>query len=89
MYRHAICRDKGRFHPTQKPLAFMVELIEKHSNRGGVVLDCFSGSGTTAVACLKTGRNFIGCELDEGYFTKAKERIEGTVGVVNTDTEGV
>ena len=41
-----------------------------------IVLDCFMGSGSTGVACLNTNRDFIGIELDEGYFKNAKERIE-------------
>ncbi|MFR7477035.1 DNA methyltransferase, partial [Frisingicoccus sp.] len=54
---------KGRFHPTQKPLALISDLIEKHSVKDDLVLDCFSGSGTTAVAAAKTGRRFVGCEM--------------------------
>lgn len=49
IYKYPICHDKGRFHPTQKPLALIEELIKKHSEEGDVVVDCFSGSGTTAV----------------------------------------
>lgn len=76
MYKFPICHDKGRFHPTQKPLDLIKTLITKHSNEGDLVLDCFSGSGTTAVACIETNRNFIGCEIDKTYFEKATERIK-------------
>ena len=62
-------------HPTQKPLKLMEELLEIHSNKGELVLDCFIGSGSTAIACLNTNRNFIGFELDETYFDLANERI--------------
>ena len=75
MYSYPICQDKGRFHPTQKPLAFMEELIKKHSNEGDTVLDCFAGSCTTGLAAFNTNRNFIGCEIDEEYFNKAKKRV--------------
>ena len=77
MYAYPICRDKGRFHPTQKPLALIEELIKIHSNDGDIILDCFSGSGTTAVATLKVGgnRKFIGCELDENFYNKSVDRI--------------
>lgn len=44
---------------------------------GGLVLDPFMGSGTTAVACLRTGRHFLGCEMHPGYFERAQKRIEG------------
>ena len=66
--------DKG-LHPTQKSLKLMQELVKIHSNEGDVILDCFAGSASCAVACYNTGRNFMGCELDETYYTKASERI--------------
>ena len=76
IYEYPICRDKGRFHPTQKPLALFEDLVRKHSNEGELVLDCFSGAATTAVACTNLGRNFIGCELDKEYYDKSMKRIE-------------
>ena len=66
--------DKG-LHPTQKSLKLMQELILIHSNEGGVVLDCFMGSGTTGVAAKNLNRDFIGIEMDEGYFKIASSRI--------------
>lgn len=77
IYQYPICHDKGRFHPTQKPVALLEDIIEKHSNSGELVLDCFSGSGSTAVAAFNTNRNFIGCEISEEYYTKSIYRIEG------------
>jgi DNA modification methylase len=62
-------------HPTQKPLSILKKLIEVSSNEGDVVLDCFMGVGSTAVACKELGRNFIGCELDEGYWKIGVERL--------------
>ena len=76
LYQYSICQDKGRFHPTQKPLAFMEELIKKHSNENDVVLDCFAGSCTTGVAALNTNRQFIGCEIDSEYYKKSIERLK-------------
>lgn len=76
VYEYPICHDKGRFHPTQKPLELISALIEKHSNQGDLVLDCFSGSGTCALAAYQTGRRFVGCELDETYFKKSLKRLE-------------
>lgn len=75
IYNFPICHDKGRFHPTQKPLELIEALILKHSNEGDKVLDCFSGSGTTAIASLKNNRNFIGCEINPEYYEKARARI--------------
>ena len=65
-----------RFHPTQKSLPLFEELIKKHSKEGDIVLDCFLGSGTTAIASLKTGRNFTGCEIDETFYNKTNKRLE-------------
>jgi DNA modification methylase len=76
IYEFPICHDKGRFHPTQKPLALIEALVEKHSNEGDFVLDCFFGSATTAVACKNLNRSFIGCELNEEYYKKALDRIK-------------
>ena len=66
----------GKLHPTMKPLPLMEYLIKSSSNEGDVVLDCFMGSGTTGVAAKNLNRNFIGIEMDEGYFKIAQERIE-------------
>jgi DNA modification methylase len=63
-------------HPTQKPVALMEYLIKTYTNEGETVLDNTMGSGTCGVACVNTGRNFIGIELDGGYFKIAQERIE-------------
>lgn len=76
IYKYPICHDKGRFHPTQKPLALMEELILKHSNEGDVVLDCFAGSGTTALAAFNQNRNFVGCEISDEYYEKSIERLK-------------
>jgi site-specific DNA-methyltransferase (adenine-specific) len=68
-----------KVHPTQKPWELIAKAIEDSTEPGGVVLDTFMGSGTTAVACLRTGRNFIGFELDERYHAIAQQRIADTV----------
>ncbi len=67
----------GRIHPTQKPVALMEYLIKTYTNPGDTVLDNCMGSGTTGVACMNTGRNFIGIEKDveHGYFAIAEKRI--------------
>ena len=66
------------YHPTQKPVALMEYLIRTYTNEGDVVLDNCMGSGTTGVACVNTGRKFIGMELDEKYYQIANDRISGT-----------
>ena len=69
-------KDNDGYHPTQKPVSLLEDLIQTYSNEGDAVLDFTMGSGSTGVACVNTNRNFIGIELDEGYFQIAKERIE-------------
>ena len=76
IYRYPIYHGKDRFHGTQKSLKLFEELIRKHSNEGDLVVDCFLGSGTTAVAALKTKRNFTGCEIDNGTYIHMKERVK-------------
>ena len=68
--------NNGNVHPTQKPVPLLEYLIRTYTNEGETVLDFTMGSGSTGVACVNTGRNFIGIELDEKYFNIAKERID-------------
>lgn len=66
----------GRLHVCQKPVELLRRLVRVSSNPGDVVLDCFMGSGSTGCAALREGRDFIGIELDAGFFAAAKKRIE-------------
>ena len=75
IYSYPLQGGKNRFHPTQKSLALFEELIKKHSNEGDTVLDTFLGSGTTALACKNTKRNFKGCEIDKTYYDKIIELL--------------
>lgn len=76
IYNYPIYHSSDRFHPTQKPLELIKSLIRKHSNTGDTVLDCFCGSGTTPLACIQTGRDFVGCEISMEYCNKSLERLE-------------
>ena len=69
--------NRGKKHPTQKPTALLEYLVKTYTNEGETVLDNCMGSGSTGVACVNTGRKFIGIELDPNYFEIAKKRIEG------------
>lgn len=64
-----------RIHPTEKPIPVLAWILRKYSEPGMTVLDPFMGSGTTAIACIQEGRNFIGTELDPVYFAMASKRI--------------
>jgi site-specific DNA-methyltransferase (adenine-specific) len=63
-------------HPTQKPVALFEYLIKTYTKENDIVLDNCMGSGTTAIACMNTKRNYIGMELDKEYFDIAEKRIK-------------
>lgn len=69
--------DKGNnIHDSQKPVDLFRALVSQSSNKGDLILDPFMGSGTTAIACMKENRHFIGFELDKNYYKIANERIK-------------
>lgn len=68
-------KDYDGYHPTQKPVSLLEDLVKTFSNEGDLVVDLTMGSGSTGVACKNTGRNFVGIELDEEYFKIAQSRI--------------
>jgi DNA modification methylase len=67
--------QKGKVHPTQKPILLLEYLVKTYTQENDTVLDFTMGSGTTGVACKNLNRNFIGIELDKNYFDIATERI--------------
>ena len=69
-------QDKNRFHPTQKPLKLIEKQLLLYSKENDLILDCFSGSGTTAVACHNLKRRFICIEKDYDYWKASVERLE-------------
>ena len=66
-------------HPTQKPVKLFQHFILLHTQKGDTVLDPFAGSGSTALACIQTERNFIGYELDPQFYQMAQRRIEAAL----------
>ena len=68
-----------KVHPTQKPVEIIEKMIQDSTEPGAVILDTFMGSGTTAVACVRTGRSYIGFELDERYHAIAEARVAEAV----------
>ena len=68
--------QKGKAHPTQKPVDLLEYLIKTYTNENETVLDFTMGSGSTGVACMNTNRKFVGIELDKNYFDIASKRIE-------------
>lgn len=80
-YEHNIIKvqapkGRGRIHPTQKPVELIKKLIILTTKEGDIVLDPFMGSGTTAVACIETQRNYIGFEISKQYWQQSMDRIE-------------
>lgn len=70
-------KEKAKYrHPTVKPLEIIKNFVINSSRENDMVLDCFLGSGTTAVACIDTNRKYIGFEIDKEYFKNACKRIE-------------
>jgi DNA modification methylase len=73
-------KDYNGYHPTQKPVLLLEDLIKTFSNEGNLVVDLTMGSGSTGVACRNTNRNFIGIEKDEKYFEIAVSRVSAYCG---------
>ena len=70
-----VAEEKERYHPTQKPVKLLTRILNDYGKEGDLVLDCFMGSGSVGVACIKTERRFIGIEADPHYFEIACQRI--------------
>jgi site-specific DNA-methyltransferase (adenine-specific) len=68
--------ERDTIHPTQKPVDLIAYLVRTYSNEGDTILDNCMGSGTTAIACIKEKRHYIGFELNREYFDKAVKRIQ-------------
>ena len=73
--KHPVCQEYI-IHPTQKPLSLFKEIINISTNENDLILDCFSGSGTTAIACSELKRNFICIEKDKQYYEASCKRLE-------------
>jgi site-specific DNA-methyltransferase (adenine-specific) len=77
IYRYPICNGKERFdHPTQKPLELIKDLINKHTNKGDLILDTFAGTGTTGHAAILLEREYILIEKDIDYFDIIEKRLQ-------------
>ena len=80
-------KDKIKYnHPTIKPLNIIQNFIINSSKEGEIVLDPFMGSGTTAIACMNTNRNYIGFEIDKGYYDIILERIKNHKSTIIQDS---
>jgi len=68
--------NEPRYHPTQKPVTVMKRIIEKYTQPNDIIFDPFMGSGSTGVACVQSGRRFIGCEISPKYYSIAEKRLK-------------
>jgi DNA modification methylase len=76
IYKYPICHDKGRFHPTQKPVALYEWILNNYAKPGYKILDTQVGSASSLVACHNLGFQYVGFELDPEYFKAASDRLE-------------
>jgi site-specific DNA-methyltransferase (adenine-specific) len=74
-----------RIHPTEKPLALLERLIKLHTKENDIVLDCFGGSMSSAIACYNTQRQIVSCELDKEYYNKAIKRIKDHISQIKLE----
>ena len=82
VFTYPIVGSKKRFHPTQKPIELIRDLINIHTNENDVILDPFVGSGTTAIAAINTNRHFIGIEQEERYVDISRERVQAVIASI-------
>ena len=76
MNNHTMSAEYVGWHPTQKPLELLKRIIRAHTNYNDVVLDCFSGSGSTMIACKQINRRFMGCEISTDYYRRSLRRMK-------------
>ena len=73
---HTTSKEYAGWHSAQKPIELLERIVKANTNPGDLVLDFFSGTGSSAVAALRNGREFIGCELDHYYYQRSLQRIK-------------
>jgi DNA modification methylase len=78
---HTTSKEYVNWHPTQKPLMILERLILAYSNPNDIVMDIFSGSGSTMIAAANTMRKFVGCEIDKDYYDKSLDRAKKLIEV--------
>ena len=84
---HTMSGDSVTWHPTTKNISVLERIIRAYTNPGDVVLDPFMGSGSTAIAAMRTGREWVGCDVDADYVARANMRIAAEVGRASLDKD--
>lgn len=75
MFRYSVLNEKGKIHPTQKPVALYRWIYQHYAKEGDKILDTHLGSGSSRIAAYDAGLDFVGCEIDKEYFDKQEERF--------------
>ena len=83
LFKYRSTTDKGKIHPTQKPVALYEWLINRYAKDGDTILDTHAGSASSLIACHRTGHKYVGFEIDEYYYGMAKKRLEAETAQVN------
>lgn len=77
--------QKGRFHPTQKPIELYLWLMNNYAKQGDIILDTHVGSASSLIACYETNHKYVGFEIDEEYYRKASERLKNETAQLHFD----
>ena len=76
MFSYSVLTEKGKIHPTQKPVALYKWLLKNYAKKGDKILDTHVGSASSLIACYQMGFEYVGFEIDEEYYNKAKKRLD-------------
>lgn len=76
-------QEKGRFHPTQKPVQLYKWILERYAKPNDIILDTHVGSASSLIACRETGHKYVGFEIDETYYKLAKKRLDAAEAQTN------
>lgn len=76
-------QDKNRFHPTQKPVKLYEWILNRYAKEGDTILDTHVGSASSLIACHNTNHKYVGFEIDQDYYVKAKQRLDQETAQMN------
>ena len=83
MFEYSAVGQKGRFHPTQKPVELYKWILSNYAQHGDKILDTHVGSASSLIACRESGFQYVGFEIDEGYFKMAQKRLQAVEAQMN------
>ena len=89
VFEYSATGQVGRFHPTQKPVELYNWILNNYAEPTDIILDTHVGSASSLIACYETGHKYVGFEIDEEYYTKAKQRLEAAENQMNIFSYGV